>query len=199
MPPESARQRRGGPRAGCGQTGRRGLRRPGQAAKDHPEILDRYLLTQAVTPGDDFFAALARGVLDRRVAALCAQGREARGAAVQPGRPGPAGGVDLNHTLVVLEEGAEATLVRETAGRGAERGPALHAGASRSSWRRAPGSGWSTSRTGTTPPGTSAGSGPSSAATPRSSGPSAAWARGSPRSTRRSSWPGRGPMPRSTA
>ncbi len=29
-----------------------------RAVKDHPELLDRYLLTQAVTPGDDFFAAL---------------------------------------------------------------------------------------------------------------------------------------------
>ena len=29
-----------------------------RAVKDHPEILDRYLLTQAVTPGDDIFAAL---------------------------------------------------------------------------------------------------------------------------------------------
>ncbi len=29
-----------------------------KAAKDYPEILDRYLLTQAVTPADDFFAAL---------------------------------------------------------------------------------------------------------------------------------------------
>ena len=39
------------------------------------------------------------------------------------------GRVDLDHTLVVLEEGAEATLVRETAGRGPGRCPALHAGA----------------------------------------------------------------------
>ena len=36
-----------------------------------------------------------------------------------------------SHTLVVLEEGAEATLVRETAGRGASRRPGLHVGAAR--------------------------------------------------------------------
>ena len=29
-----------------------------RAVKDHPELLERYLLTEAVTPGDDIFAAL---------------------------------------------------------------------------------------------------------------------------------------------
>jgi Fe-S cluster assembly protein SufD len=101
-----------------------------RAAKDHPEILDRYLLTQAVTAGDDFFAALhaafwtggsllyvPKGVkLDTPLFSLVGLTRD--------------GGVDFNHTLVVLEDGAEATLVRETAGRrGAEPGPAMHAGA----------------------------------------------------------------------
>ncbi len=171
-----------------------------RAAKDHPEILDRYLLTQAVTAGDDFFAALhaafwtggsllyvPKGVkLDTPLFSLVGLTRD--------------GGVDFNHTLVVLEDGAEATLVRETAGRrGAEPGPAMHAGALEVFLAQGRGSGWSTSRTGTMPPGTSAGSAPSSAATPPSSGPSAAWARGWPRSTRKSSWPGRAPMRRSTA
>ena len=59
-----------------------------RAVKDHPELLERYLLTEAVTPGADVLAGLARGVLDRRDAALRAQGRDARGAALQPGRPG---------------------------------------------------------------------------------------------------------------
>ena len=39
------------------------------------------------------------------------------------------GSVDLNHTLVVLEDGAEATLVQETAGKGRGDAPALHCGA----------------------------------------------------------------------
>jgi Fe-S cluster assembly protein SufD len=40
-----------------------------------------------------------------------------------------AGRVDFSHTLVVLEPGAEATLVRESTGRGNELGAALHVGA----------------------------------------------------------------------
>jgi Fe-S cluster assembly protein SufD len=39
------------------------------------------------------------------------------------------GDVDLGHTLVVLEEGAEATLVRETASAGRGGAPGLHVGA----------------------------------------------------------------------
>jgi Fe-S cluster assembly protein SufD len=39
------------------------------------------------------------------------------------------GRVDLSHTLVVLDEGAEATLVRESAGRGGGKAPLLHVGA----------------------------------------------------------------------
>jgi len=39
------------------------------------------------------------------------------------------GNVDMNHTLVVLEEDAEATLVQETASGGRDDAPALHAGA----------------------------------------------------------------------
>src|SRR6202011_3149105 len=39
------------------------------------------------------------------------------------------GRVDMDHTLIVLEEGAEATFVRETAGRGRSDDHALHAGA----------------------------------------------------------------------
>jgi Fe-S cluster assembly protein SufD len=42
---------------------------------------------------------------------------------------GRTGRVDLSHTLVVLEEGAEATLVRETSGQGGVSSPGLHVGA----------------------------------------------------------------------
>ena len=91
-----------------------------------PSWLDRYLLTQAVTPVGRHLRGPARGVLDRRHAALRAQGREGRGAAVQPGRPGPRGSVsNTSHTLVVLEEGAEATLVRETSGQGSAGSPGV--------------------------------------------------------------------------
>jgi Fe-S cluster assembly protein SufD len=101
----------------------------GRAAFDRPELLKRYLLTEAVTPSEDVFAALhaafwtsgsllyvPRGVsLEAPLFSLIALTAE--------------GSVDLSHTLVVLEDGAEATLVRETAGR--SRGPeaSLHCGA----------------------------------------------------------------------
>ena len=104
-----------------------------RAVKDHPELLERYLLTEAVTPARRRLRRPARRVLDRRNAALRAQGRDGRGAAVQPGRAGARAAVDLGHTLVVLEEGAEATLVRETAGRGRARRPGCTSGRSRSS------------------------------------------------------------------
>jgi Fe-S cluster assembly protein SufD len=100
-----------------------------RATREHPELLERYLLTDAVAPGTDVFSAqhaafwsggtllyVPRGVkLDRPLFTLV-------GLAA-------AGSVDLNHTLVILEEGAEATLVQETAGRGRDAAPALHVGA----------------------------------------------------------------------
>jgi Fe-S cluster assembly protein SufD len=100
-----------------------------QAVKDHPELLQRHLLTEAVKPSDDIFAALhaafwtsgtllyvPRGVkLDTPLFSLIGLAREGR--------------VDLSHTLVVLEEGAEATLVRESAGRGGDGAASLHVGA----------------------------------------------------------------------
>jgi Fe-S cluster assembly protein SufD len=99
-----------------------------RAVKDYPELLERYLLTQVVTPADDIFAALhaafwtggsllyvPRGVCVEAplfsLIGLAAEGR-----------------VDLSHTLIVLEKGAEATLVRQTARRDGET-QALHVGA----------------------------------------------------------------------
>jgi Fe-S cluster assembly protein SufD len=101
----------------------------GRAVKDHPEIVQRYLMTQAVSPTADAFSALhaafwtggtllyvPKGVkLEAPVFSLVGLAREGR--------------VDMDHTLVVLEEGAEATFVRETAGRDRGDAPGLHAGA----------------------------------------------------------------------
>jgi Fe-S cluster assembly protein SufD len=100
-----------------------------QAVKDHPELLKRYLMTEAVKPSDDIFAALhaafwtsgtllyvPKGIkLDAPLFSLIGLAHE--------------GHVDMSHTLVVLEDGAEATLVRESAGRGREERPSLHVGA----------------------------------------------------------------------
>ncbi|MDG3005268.1 Fe-S cluster assembly protein SufD [Paludisphaera mucosa] len=99
------------------------------AVKDHPEILRKHLLTDVVKPSDDVLAALhaafwsggsllyvPRGVAVElplfSIAGMSADGR-----------------IDFGHTLVVLEEGAEATLVRETASAGRGDAPGLHVGA----------------------------------------------------------------------
>jgi Fe-S cluster assembly protein SufD len=100
-----------------------------RAVTDYPDLLKRYLLTDAVKPSDDIFAALhaafwtsgtllyvPEGVrLDTPLFSLIGLAREGR--------------VDLSHTLVVLEDGAEATLVRESAGRGEGHAQSLHVGA----------------------------------------------------------------------
>jgi Fe-S cluster assembly protein SufD len=100
-----------------------------RAVEEHPDILKRYLLTQAVGPGSDALSALhgafwtggtllyvPKGVkLEAPLFSLVGLAREGR--------------VDLDHTLVVLEEGAQATFVRETAGRDRGEAQAFHAGA----------------------------------------------------------------------
>jgi Fe-S cluster assembly protein SufD len=100
-----------------------------RAIKEHPDLLNRYLLTDAVSPHDDAFAALhaafwtggtllyvPKGVkVDVPLFSLVGLVRE--------------GQVDLDHTLVIVEEGAEATFVRETAGRDRGEASALHVGA----------------------------------------------------------------------
>jgi len=94
---------------------------------EHGDLLRRYLLAGIVDPFYDKFAALH---------AACWQGGTLvyvpRGVAVE--RPfyllstlSP-GGVDLGHTLIVLEEGAEATVVSETASSDPD-GGGLHCGA----------------------------------------------------------------------
>jgi Fe-S cluster assembly protein SufD len=100
-----------------------------RAVKDYPDLLKRYLLTEAVTPADDVFAALhsafwSSGTLlyVPKGVALDAPLFELIGLA-QEGR------VDMSHTLIVLEDGAQATVVRESAGRRDGLEPALHVGA----------------------------------------------------------------------
>jgi Fe-S cluster assembly protein SufD len=94
---------------------------------DHGDLIGRYLFQQAVNPRYDRFAALhaacwsgghllyvPRGVVvDQPLLALSAMSD---------------GGVDLGHTLIVLEEGAEATMMSETASLQAGHG-GLHCGA----------------------------------------------------------------------
>jgi Fe-S cluster assembly protein SufD len=100
-----------------------------RAIRECPEIVKRYLLTEAVTPADDFFAALHAAFWTG--GALLYVPKGVRIEAPLFSLIGLVGGgrVDLSHTLVVLEEGAEATLVREMAGREGGQQSSLHVGA----------------------------------------------------------------------
>ena len=99
------------------------------AAKDHPEILDRYFLTDAVSPTADAFSALHAAFWTGGTLLYVPRGVKVEAPLYTLVGLANAGRVDLDHTLVVLEEGAEATLVRETASVGRGDAPALHAGA----------------------------------------------------------------------
>ncbi len=99
------------------------------AAKDHPEILERYFLTEAVSPTADAFSALHAAFWTGGTLLYVPKGAKVEAPLFTLVGLANGGKVDLDHTLVVLEEGAEATLVRETSGIGRGDSPALHAGA----------------------------------------------------------------------
>ncbi len=99
------------------------------AAKQHPELLQKYLLTQAVETGADVFAALHGAFWTGGVLLYVPKGVKVEVPLFHLVGPSAEGAVDLNHTLVVLEDGAEATLVQETASRGRGDKAALHVGA----------------------------------------------------------------------
>lgn len=99
------------------------------ASREHPELLRDYLLTQAVSTGDDVFSALHGAFWTGGVLLYVPKGRKVEIPLFHLIGLSPEGTVDLNHTLVVLEEGAEATLVQETVSRDRADQPALHVGA----------------------------------------------------------------------
>jgi Fe-S cluster assembly protein SufD len=99
------------------------------AVKHHPELLERYLLTQAVASETDAFSALHGAFWTGGTFLYVPKGIRVQEPLFNVIGLSSAGSVDLNHTIVVLEEGAEATLVQETAGSGREQAPALHVGA----------------------------------------------------------------------
>jgi Fe-S cluster assembly protein SufD len=99
------------------------------AAKEHGELLERYLMTRAVDPAADVFAALHAAFWSGGVLLYVPKGVKVEVPLFSLVGLSAAGQVDLNHTLIVLEEGAEATFVQETAGRGRGDAPGLHVGA----------------------------------------------------------------------
>ncbi|MBV8233572.1 MAG: Fe-S cluster assembly protein SufD [Planctomycetaceae bacterium] len=101
----------------------------GRAVKESPELLRRFLLTEAVTPREDAFAALHAAFWTGGTLLYVPRGVKVEAPLFSLVGLARDGHVDMDHTLVVLEEGAEATLVRETSGRDRADAPALHVGA----------------------------------------------------------------------
>jgi len=99
------------------------------AVKDHPELLKRHLLTEVVKPSDDIFAALHGAFWNGGTLLYVPKGVKVELPLFSIAGLTEEGRVDFSHTLIVLEEDAEATLVRETASEGREKEPALHVGA----------------------------------------------------------------------
>ncbi len=100
-----------------------------RAVKEHPELIERYLLTEAVLPGADVFSALHAAFWTGGTLLYVPRGVRLADPLFALVGLGEGGRVDLSHTLVVLEEGAEATLVRETNGQGGAGAAGLHVGA----------------------------------------------------------------------
>ena len=99
------------------------------AAKDHPDLLKRALLTEAVTGREDALSALHAAFWTGGMLLYVPKGVKIEAPLFTLVGLAGGGRVDLDHTLVVLEEGAKATLVRETASRDRGDVPAFHAGA----------------------------------------------------------------------
>ena len=100
-----------------------------QAVRDHPELIQRYLLCRAVTGDADAFDMLHAAAWSGGAFLYVPKGVRLEEPLFHLIGMTAASSSDLSHTLVVLEDGAEATLVQETAS--ADRGeqPALHCGA----------------------------------------------------------------------
>jgi Fe-S cluster assembly protein SufD len=101
----------------------------GQAVAEFPELIRRYLMTHAVKPADDIFAALHAAFWTGGTLLYVPRGVKVEAPLFSLVGLVDEGCVDLSHTLVVLEEGASATMVRETAAHGRGETPALHVGA----------------------------------------------------------------------
>jgi Fe-S cluster assembly protein SufD len=99
------------------------------AVKQHPDILKRWLLTEAISPSADIFAALHGAFWSGGTLLYVPRGIKVEAPLFSLVGLANEGAADLSHTLIVLEEGAEATLVRETASAGRGEKPGLHLGA----------------------------------------------------------------------
>ena len=99
------------------------------ASREHSALLERYLLTRAVTADEDALSALHAAFWTGGSLLYVPRGVKAEVPVFALVGLSPNGSVDMNHTLVILDEGAEATFVQEATSRGRSDAPALHAGA----------------------------------------------------------------------
>ncbi len=99
------------------------------AAREHPELLQKHLMTEAVKASHDIFAALHGAFWTGGTLLYVPKGVRLEAPLFSLNGLANEGSVDFSHTLVILEEGAEATLIQETAGLGRGNAPALHVGA----------------------------------------------------------------------
>jgi Fe-S cluster assembly protein SufD len=101
-----------------------------RALATHPALLERYLLTRVVDPATDAFSALHAAFWSSGTLLYVPRGVQVEAPLAAIATLAGHGSVDLHHLLVILEEGASATLVLETTSpKRATSTPALHAGA----------------------------------------------------------------------
>jgi Fe-S cluster assembly protein SufD len=99
------------------------------AAREHPELLRRHLLTTAIDPNADLFSAFHAAFWTSGAFLYVPRGVALEAPLFHLIGLGPEGATDCSHTLVVLEEGASASLVQETASASGRATPGLHVGA----------------------------------------------------------------------
>ena len=100
----------------------------GTAVQEHPELIRRHFQTEAVTPDTDVFSALHGAFFTGGAVLYVPRGVKVETPLYHLISMTAQGSVDLSHTLVVLEEGAEVTLVQQMTSYGRQT-PGLHVGA----------------------------------------------------------------------
>ncbi len=100
-----------------------------EAATRIPQIIEKYLMTRAVDPSSDKFSALHGAAWTSGVCLYVPKGVRLEAPLYHLVGLSSSFGIDLNHTLVILEEGAEATLVQETASFSEQPVEGMHCGA----------------------------------------------------------------------
>ncbi|GAC1347101.1 MAG: Fe-S cluster assembly protein SufD [Isosphaeraceae bacterium] len=101
-----------------------------RAVKDHPDLLKRFLMSESAYPlREDLFSSLHAAFWTGGTLLYVPKGVKVAAPLYELVGLADAGKVDMSHCLIVLEEGSEATFVRETIGASREQSQALHVGA----------------------------------------------------------------------